>query len=281
MVPPYSGAVTILPVAGSRTISFSAAAVSSSPAGLPNVAVATRANTSGSNMSLGVITYSSSFSGAGLRPVARVFLGPDTPAVSDGAGGRPTAGSAGRVEVATREWGADATPSAWPQVWSGGGGSARGQDLPGAWFLAEQAGAGRVAANGRLRWAVSSHFICICPSPTPSLYHTPGNRQAREVARSRSDEHDEYQCTQPNRSCAEDGDARPRFGSQHVEDRTSAGLRAAIRRTPGEACLLWARILPAECTSLFQAPALTHLEYVGFTSAPLMLLSCGTMFNNA
>ena len=46
-----------------------------------NVTVATSANASGSNMSLGVMTYSSSFPGAGLRPVARDSLGPDTPAV--------------------------------------------------------------------------------------------------------------------------------------------------------------------------------------------------------
>ena len=61
MVPPYSGAVTISPVDGSRTISFSAAAAGWSLSPLANVTVATSANASGNNMSRGVITYSSSF----------------------------------------------------------------------------------------------------------------------------------------------------------------------------------------------------------------------------
>ena len=149
------------------------------------------------------------------RSKTRVFLGPDTPAVSDGAGGHPTAGSAGRGEVAAPECGADATPSAWPEVWSGGGGSVSGQDLPGAWFLAEQAGASRskpeqagasrskpeqagasrskpeqdalqlTGGYGGLCHHTSSASASVASVRVPSRHytHTPRNRQAREVAR--------------------------------------------------------------------------------------------------
>ena len=53
-VPPYSGAVTISPVVGSSTISFSIAAAGSSSSPLANVTVATSASASVSTMSFGV-----------------------------------------------------------------------------------------------------------------------------------------------------------------------------------------------------------------------------------